>query len=146
MKLPLVEKFICLAIIPLIQFISFLKCIYLRAYIFLQINSSCFSKMASVRFQYEPVSLDLNEVWFEEEQDSPITGEKLRKSQSVTEWCRCGKWDLMHTNVEHLGCGKVEALGYFQLSYMRYDDSNVVTERVSTTFLQLYLIWTPAQI
>ena len=52
----------------------------------------------------------------------------------------------MHTNVEYLSCGKVEALGYFQLSDMGYDDRNVVTERVSTTVLQLYLIWTLAQI
>ena len=29
---------------------------------------------------------------------------------------------------------------------MRYDDTNVVTERIITTVLQLYLIWTPAQI
>ena len=41
---------------------------------------------------------------------------------------------------------QVEVLGYFQLSHTRYDDRNVVTERVSTTVLQLYLIWTPAQI
>ena len=46
----------------------------------------------------------------------------------------------MHTNVEYLSCGKVEALGYFQLSDMRYDDRNVVIKRVSTTDLQLYLI------
>ena len=41
----------------------------------------------------------------------------------------------MHTNVEYLSCREVEALGYFQLSDMRYDDRNVVTERVSTTVL-----------
>ena len=52
----------------------------------------------------------------------------------------------MHTNVEYLSCGEVEAFGHFQLSYIRYDDRNVVTERVSTTVLQLYLIRTPAQI
>ena len=46
----------------------------------------------------------------------------------------------MHTNVENLSWGEVEALGYFQLSDMRYDDTNVVTERVSTTVLQLCLI------
>ena len=34
----------------------------------------------------------------------------------------------MQTNIEYLSCGKVEALGYFQLSDMRYDDRNVVTE------------------
>ena len=47
--------------------------------------------MALVGFQYEPVSLDVNEVCFEEEQDIPNTREKSRKSQSVTEWYRCGK-------------------------------------------------------
>ena len=44
---------------------SFQKCIYLVAYILLQINSSYFSKMALVGFQYEPVSLKANEVCFE---------------------------------------------------------------------------------
>ena len=66
--------------------------------------------------------------------------EKSRKSQSVTEQCRYGKWDVMHTNVENLNCSEVEALGYFQLSDMRYDDRNVVTENINTTVLQLYLI------
>ena len=51
----------------------------------------------------------------------------------------------MHTNVEYLSCGEVEAWGYFHLSDMRFDDRNVVTERVSTTVLKLYLIWTPAE-
>ena len=74
----------------------------------------------------------------------PNKSERSRKSQSVTEWCRCGKWGVMHTNVEYLSYGEVEALGYFQLSDLRYDNRNVVTERVSTTALQLYLIWIPA--
>ena len=53
----------------------------------------------------------------------------------------------MPTSVRYLSCGEVEALGYFQLSLnMRCDDRNLVTERVSTTVLQLYLIFTPAQI
>ena len=47
--------------------------------------------MALVRFQYEPVSLHVNEVCFEEEQDIPNTREKSRKSKSVIEWCRCGE-------------------------------------------------------
>ena len=46
----------------------------------------------------------------------------------------------MHTDVKNLSSGDVEALGDFQLSDMRYDDKNVVTERVSTTVLQLYFI------
>ena len=47
--------------------------------------------MALVGFHYEPVSLDVNEVCFEEEQDSTNTCEKSRKILSVTEWCRCRK-------------------------------------------------------
>ena len=57
----------------------------------LQINSTYFSKMVLVGFQYEPVSLDVNRVCFEEEQDTPNTPEKSRKGQSITEWCKCGK-------------------------------------------------------
>ena len=45
--------------------------------------------MALVGFQYEPLSLDVNKVCFEE--DIPNTREKSRKRQSVNEWCRCGK-------------------------------------------------------
>ena len=44
--------------------------------------------MALVGFRYELVSLDVNEVCFEEKQDIPNTSEKSRKSQGVTEWCR----------------------------------------------------------
>ena len=47
--------------------------------------------MALLGFKYEPLSLDVNEVCFEKEQDIPNTHKKPRKSQSVTEWCRCGK-------------------------------------------------------
>ena len=47
--------------------------------------------MVVVGIQHEGVSLDLNEICFEEERDIPNTGEKSRKSQSVTEWCRCRK-------------------------------------------------------
>ena len=65
------------------------------------------------------------------------TWEKSRKIERVTEWCRCR---VMDTNVECLSCGEVEALGYSQLSDMSYYDRNVVTKRVTTTVLQLYLI------
>ena len=54
--------------------------------------------MALVGFRYEPVSLDVKEVYFEEEQESldiPNTREKSRKTESVTEWCRCGTWSAM---------------------------------------------------
>ena len=46
--------------------------------------------MALAEFQYELVSLDVNEVCFEKEQDIPNTREKSRKSEGVTEWYRCG--------------------------------------------------------
>ena len=39
--------------------------------------------MALVGFQYEPVSLDVNEVCFEEEQDIPNTREKSRKVKAL---------------------------------------------------------------
>ena len=52
----------------------------------------------------------------------------------------------MHTNLEYLSWREVEVLGYFQLLDMKYDDGNAVSKIVSTRFLQLYLIWTPAQI
>ena len=74
-----------------------------------------------------------------------LSREKSRKSQSVGERCRCGKWRVMHTNNEYLNCSEVEVLGYFQLSDM-IGWYNVVTERFRTTVLQLYLIWTLAQI
>ena len=74
-----------------------------------------------------------------------LSREKSRKSQSVGERCRCGKWRVMHINNEYLSCSEVEVLGYFQLSDM-IGWYNVVTERFRTTVLQLYLIWTLAQI
>ena len=95
--------------------------------------------MTLVGFQYEPVSLDVNKVCFDEEQDIPNTCEKSRKNQSITEWCRCEKCGVMDTNVECSSCGEVEALRYFQLLDMRYDHRNAVTERVSATVLQLCL-------
>ena len=51
--------------------------------------------MALVRFQHETVSLDVNEVCFDDEQDIPNTREKSRKIQTVAEWCRCGKCEVM---------------------------------------------------
>ena len=50
--------------------------------------------MALVGFQYEPVSLDVNIVCFEEEHNIPNTLEKSRKSQSVTEWFRNETWKM----------------------------------------------------
>ena len=70
-----------------------------------------------------------------EEQDIPNIRQKQRKIQSVTEWCRCEKYGVMDTNFQCLGCGEFEALGYFELSDMRYDDRNAITEKVSATVL-----------
>ena len=78
----------------------------------LQINSSYFSKIALVGVQYESVSLDENKICFDEKQDIPNTRGKSGKIQSVTKWCRCGKYGVMDTNVEYLSCGIVEALRY----------------------------------
>ena len=98
--------------------------------------------MAFVGFQYEPVSLDVKKVCLKKGKTSLIRV-KNQESQCFTEQCRCGNWSVIHTNVEYLSWGEVEALGYFQLSDIRHDDRNVIMERVSTTVLQLYLIWTP---
>ena len=85
--------------------------------------------MGLVGFQYEPVSLDVNEIFFKEKPDIPNSSENSRKSQGG-----------IHKNVTYLSCGEVEALGCFQLLDMRYGDRNMVTERVGITVLQLYLI------
>ena len=45
-----------------------------------------------------------------------------------------------------LSCGKVEALGYFEISHMKYNDTKVVTKRVSTLVLEIYFIRTVVQI
>ena len=95
--------------------------------------------MALIEFKYESVSLNINKVCFDEEQYIHNTGEKSRKSQRVTEWCRCKKCGGMGTNVKCLSCGEIEAFEYFELSNMRCDNRNVVTERNSTTVPQLYL-------
>ena len=42
--------------------------------------------MVLAGFQYEPASLDVNEVCFEQ-QVIPKMHEKSRKSKCVTEWC-----------------------------------------------------------
>ena len=70
--------------------------------------------MVLVGFQYEPVSLDVNKVCFEEEQDIPNTREKSRNSQSVNKWFRCVKWGVMHTNVKYLSCSEVEGKYLFE--------------------------------
>ena len=56
--------------------------------------------MTLVGFQYEPGSLHVNEVCFDEVEDISNTFEKSRKTQSVTEWCRCGECGIMDWNVK----------------------------------------------
>ena len=46
----------------------------------------------------------------------------------------------MYNKVEYLSCGEVEALRFFQIPDMRYNDRNVLTEKARKTVLQLYLI------
>ena len=91
--------------------------------------------MGLVGFQYEPVSLGVNEFCFDEKHSLSNPGEKSRKSQNVTEWCRCEKSEVTNTNVECLSRRNVEDLGYFQLSNMRYNNQNSVTKRAKTTVL-----------
>ena len=141
-QLLLIEKCICLRIISVNSVCKFSE-IYLLYSLTVTTNSH-FSKMALVgfnsfmtgfymitasvmkEFKNEPVSLDVNKVCFEEEQDIPITREKSRKSQSITELCRCWQWGTMYTNVEYLSCGEVEALGYIQLLGMRLSDMRLL--------------------
>ena len=52
-------------------------------YILLQINNGYFSKMTLVGFQYEPVSLYVNKVFFDEKQDIPNTREKSEKVKAL---------------------------------------------------------------
>ena len=95
-------------------------------------NFSNFNKMASLSFQYGSLSLNVNKVCFDEEQDIHKICEKSRKYLCITGWYRCGE---SNTNVECLSCSEVEALGYLQLSDIRQDDRNVVNKKVSKTIL-----------
>ena len=69
---------------------------------FCEISKNTFFTEHLLATASKAVSLDVNDVCFEEEQDIPNTHEKSRKCQSVLEWCRCGKWGVtvMYTNVE----------------------------------------------
>ena len=75
-QLLLIEKCICLTIFFVNLFYKF---------------SAMHLSLALIGFQNEPEFI-VNEVCFEEENDIPNMREKSRKNQSVTEWCRCGKW------------------------------------------------------
>ena len=82
-QLPLVEKCVCLIILSVNSNYKF-SAIYL-------LYSLNFTTNKQQLFQYEPISLDVNEVYLEEEQNILNRREKLRKRQNITEWCRCGK-------------------------------------------------------
>ena len=100
----------------------------------LQISNSYFSKTGLVGFQYKPVRLDVKKVCFDEKKDISNTGEKLRKCQSVTEWCRCGECGVMDTWVLELRWSWV--FGYVWLLDMTYND-NAVTERLRDRTLSM---------
>ena len=100
----LTEKYICLTILSFNPVYKFSE-MYLSYSLDFTTNKYSYSKVVILGFQYEPISLDVKEVCFQQERDIPSTHEKSRKNQSVTKWCRC----IMHTDVEYLSCG--EALG-----------------------------------
>ena len=62
--------------------------------------------------------------------DIPNTDEKSTKSQSVTDWYRCGQCGAIDKNVGCFFCHEVDAVEYFELLGMRYDDMNAVTLRI----------------
>ena len=84
--------------------------------------------MALLGLQYEPVSLNVKKVCYNEEHDISNTPEKSRKCEKDSKCCRCGTFRVMDTDVECLSCSQVEALGYFQLLDMRYHNRNAVAE------------------
>ena len=142
-ELLLIEKGICLTMLSLssLNFLSSLEsCVKAILQLKVKVYYSYFCKIALVGLQYEPMSFDVQEICFDEEQNILDTREKSRKSQSVTEWCRCGKCGVMDKNIKCLSCVEIETLRYLQLSVTRYDHRNAVTKRVSTAVLQLDLI------
>ena len=58
--------------------------------------------MVLVRFQYELVSLDVNEVCLDEEQDIPNTGEKSSKSQNGQRHESAGLFRKKNIEKKHL--------------------------------------------
>lgn len=73
-----------------------------------------FSKLA-LGFHYEPESLDVNEICFDQEQVIPNTRQKSRISRSVTIWFRRAKCGAMDTNIERLSCGEVQDFDTFNI-------------------------------
>ena len=74
--------------------------------------------------------------------DIPNKHEKSTKNQSITEWYIYGKCRAMGKNVESLYCHQVEAVEYIELLSMRYNDTNLVTQRV---FFFFQLGFTPCK-
>ena len=62
--------------------------------------------------------------------DIPNKHEKSTKNQSITEWYIYGKCRAMGKNVACLYCHQVEAVEYIELLSMRYNDTNLVAQRV----------------
>ena len=61
-------------------------------------------------FQNETESFDVKEIYFHQISQTRM---KSKKNQSVTKWCRCGKYGVMDTNVKRLCYLEVGALEYF---------------------------------
>ena len=78
-QLPLTEKCICLTILSVNSVYNFSK-MHLSYSLNITTDSSYFNKIASVGFQYESVSVHVNKVCFEVEQDIPNTREKSTKN------------------------------------------------------------------
>ena len=77
-QFPRIEKCICLTMLSVNSVYKFSGNYSLN--FAANINSSYFSKMALVGFQYEPVSLDVSKVYFEEEQDIPKKNQEKVKA------------------------------------------------------------------
>ena len=78
------------------------------------------------------LSLVVNKVWVDKEPVSLIHM-KIR-NRSDTEWYRCGKCVEMDKNVEYLRWHKVKGMEYFELLHLKYDDTNIVNQRVKAAF------------
>ena len=56
------------------------------------------------------MSLDVNEVCFDEERDIPNTREKSTKGPIITGWCKCRTCGAMDTDVKCLSDGEVKQI------------------------------------
>ena len=90
-QLSFIGKFVCLAILSANSVYKFSEMYQSYSLNFTTNKQQLFSETTLVEFQYEPVSLDVNKVCFEEGQDIPDTGQNSRKSQTDTGQYSYGK-------------------------------------------------------